>query len=105
MNAANDSQAAREQNDTFRSLLKTHRIRSLTGQAAGGFTVVSESGSTYRVNLDTVMDNMGSIRMQWKCSCPARGRCRHIDACEQVEHAEAAADRAIDRLETIEHIK
>ena len=104
MNAANDNQADREQNSTFQSLLKTHRLRSLTGRASGGFAVVSESGSTYRVKLDTVMDSMGSIRMQWKCSCPARGRCRHIDACEQVEHAEAASYRDIDRLEMIEHI-
>jgi len=103
MVTADDEQSEREQNPSFQSLLKTHRLRSLTGRAANGFSVVSESGSTYTVTLVESLDSMGSLRFRWRCSCPARGRCRHIDACEQVEHAEAAADGDIDRLEMIEH--
>lgn len=93
----------RENNPTFAAMLQNHRLRSLAGDAAAGFTVESASGSTYRVTREMAVLRDGALRFVWKCTCPARGRCRHIDACEQVERAEAAAAGDIDRLETIEH--
>jgi hypothetical protein len=103
MNEVSD-QATREQDAGFLDLLKRYKLRSLAGQAAGGFSVVSESGKTYKITLTETIDRLGSMRMQWRCTCPARRRCRHIEACEQVEHAEAAASGDIDRLEFLENV-
>jgi len=92
-------------NESFRTLLATHRLRRLDGTLAAGFTVVSESGSTYRVTLDDVIVGDGHLRSRWACNCKARGRCRHIDACEQVVAAEASAAGDSETIEAMGRVE
>lgn len=96
-----DDAGDRYANDTFRALLAKHRLRRLDGTLEAGFTVESESGSTYRVTLEDVIVGDGHLRSRWACNCKARGRCRHIDACEQVVVAEAAAAGDTETIEAM----
>ena len=88
-------------NETFRALLAKHRLRRLDGTLEAGFAVESESGSTYRVTLTDAIVDGGHLRSRWACNCKARGRCRHIDACEQVVMAEATAAGDIETIEAM----
>lgn len=93
----------RTQDKGFQELLRRHRLRSVTDAAGGGFKVESESGSTYAVRCVTkIARDSGSMYFQWECTCPARRRCRHIDACEQIQYAEAAASGDYDGMDVIE---
>lgn len=89
-------------NETFRAMLVSHRLRRLDGTLAGGFTVESESGSTYRVTIGDAIVGDGHLRSRWNCNCEARGRCRHIDACEQVVVAEATAAGDSETIEAMD---
>ena len=58
-----------------------------------GWTVRSQSGSTYMVRQTWSIGKWdGSLIGKWTCSCPARKRCRHIDAVEAMLYAEARAE-------------
>ena len=94
----------RHANETFRALLAKHRLRRLDGTVATGFTVESESGLTYKVTLEDVIVGDGHLRSRWTCNCKARGRCRHIDACEQVVVAEAIAAGDTETIEAMERV-
>lgn len=77
--------------ESFRALLRESHLRSITDRDDGGYDVASESGNTYRVWRVTLHDEGGSMYFTWQCSCPARKKCRHIDAVKRVDYAEALA--------------
>jgi hypothetical protein len=102
MNATTEND--RRTNPTWAAFLAKYRIRDIVGPD-DGYTVVSASGSTYHVSNSTHMDAMGSYSFRWHCDCPARKRCRHIDAVEQMVHDEACAAEDHDALEWIERFE
>jgi len=86
--------------------LAKYRIRSITPVNEPGtipVTVESESGSRYTVDRNAFIDRYdGGMEFRWSCTCPARKRCRHIDAVEDWLYAQALADQDYDALEIIE---
>jgi len=80
--------------------LEKFRIKAITPNG-NGYDVESNSGNTYHVKSRTRLDSMGSMFFAWECNCPARKRCRHIDAIEQYRWEEAGADDAqmLERFE------
>jgi hypothetical protein len=90
------------------TFLAKYRIRNIT-DAADGWTINSQSGAVYHVTrtMHSTRDD-GGYSFRFNCNCPARKRCRHIDAVEQMLHAEAHADIAagddggIDDMEILE---
>jgi len=82
-------------------LLRQYRLESIERQD-GRWDVASKSGSTYQVRSVTRLDDMGCMYFQWRCSCPARKRCRHIDAVEQLSWEDAAADEDYDGMDVLE---
>jgi len=84
------------------ALLKQHRIRGIV-ESGDGYDVESTSESTYHVHSETRIERgTGSIYFTWHCNCPARKRCRHIDAVVQMRWAEAAADEGYDGMDIME---
>lgn len=95
----------RNENESFREMLADYRLRRIDGTLSSGFTVESDSGATYRVTLDAAVGGGGGyLRSLWACNCKARGRCRHITACEQVVASEAAAAGDIETMEMMERV-
>ena len=72
------------------ALMRRFRITDIRDKGAG-WVVESTSGSTYHVHMRTRMDEMGSYYGSWECDCPARKRCRHIEAVEDMRGAEELA--------------
>lgn len=88
-----DLQQVRESSAGFRAILTQYRLRNIRNAVGGGYEVESESGNTYRVERRSWIDRAsGSLGFSWRCNCAARKRCRHIDAVERVDYAEALAD-------------
>ncbi len=83
-------------------LLAKHRLKAIRRED-DYWEVDSESGSTYEVRSVTCIDReVGSMYFQWRCSCPARRRCRHIDAVEQLNWDEAVAADDYDGMDVLE---
>ena len=86
--------------------LAKYRIRSISPVGEPGtipVTVESESGSRYTVDRNAFVDRYdGGMEFRWSCTCPARKRCRHIDAVENWLYGQALADQDYDALEIIE---
>lgn len=82
----------RNDDPTFQKMLSDYRLQRIDGNLHAGFSVQSCSGGKYRVTHHAVIANDGSMRFRWDCDCPARKRCRHIDACEQVSWVEESAE-------------
>lgn len=88
--------------ENWDAFMAQFKLRDIIDAPGGGWTVQSASGSTYHVASKPCLDEMGSMYFRWTCSCPARGRCRHIDAVEQMRHAEEAAEGDTDGLDLLE---
>ena len=87
--------------------LATYKLRGIKDTKAG-YAVESASGSTYQVNDYQRLDDNGSLHCGFKCSCPARGECRHIDAVEQMLYCEAASnarDGDTDGMDVVERFE
>lgn len=89
--------------ESWEKFLTDYKITGIT-ETAGGWEVESKSGKTYTVTERTRLDEMGSMYFTTDCTCPARGRCRHIDAVEEMRLAEAAAALDYDELDRLERI-
>ncbi len=84
------------------ALLKQFRIRGIV-DSGDGYDVESTSGSTYHVHNEPRIDrSSGSMYFTWHCDCPARKRCRHVDAVVQMRWAEAQADGDFDAMDIME---
>jgi hypothetical protein len=91
-----------ERVEAMSEMLDTYRLRDIRVTDAG-WDVDSKSGNTYEVRSVTRRDRtVGGVYFQWRCSCPARRRCRHIDAVEQLNWEEAAAEGDYDRMDMME---
>jgi hypothetical protein len=66
-----------------------------------GWDVESASGHTYHVSESTRLDAMGSMYFTMACDCPARKRCRHIDAVVAMMATEEGADGDMEHVERI----
>ena len=87
--------------------LATYKIRGIK-DTADGYEVESTSGSTYQVSDDYGRDSDGCLGVEFNCSCPARGSCRHIDAVEQMLYCEAASnarDGDTDGMDVVERFE
>ena len=89
---------------SWAAFLKKYRILDIIDEA-GGHAVQSTSGNTYHVTSQTTLDEMGSMYFTTKCTCPARKRCRHVDAVLDMQHAEAIADGDHDALDILERVQ
>ena len=88
--------------ESWEAFLQRYRIRGIEGEGLP-CTVVSESGGRYTVDRTADVDRYdGGMIFRWRCNCPAKKRCRHIDAVENALHAEAIAREDYDALEIIE---
>ncbi len=88
--------------ESWEALLKKYRILGIV-DADDGYSVESTSGSTYRVHSEArISRDVGSTYFTWHCDCPARKRCRHIDAVVQMRWAEAAANEDYDGMDIME---
>lgn len=90
--------------ESWDEFLTNYKITGITATNSG-WEVRSQSGNTYTVTERTQIDEMGSMYFTIDCTCPARGRCRHIDAVEQMRVAEAAAAGDYDALDKLERIE
>ena len=81
--------------DTF---LARYRLTGIADANGNRWTVRSASGSAYAVRRRMCMDECGSYYDRWECDCPARKRCRHIDAVEAMLAAEALAAEDWDAM-------
>ena len=71
--------------------------------AGDGYDVDSTSGKTYHVHSTAHIERgSGSMFFRWHCTCPARRRCRHIDAVVQARWQEAAADGDYDGMNVMD---
>ena len=87
---------------SWEEFLAKHRLRNIT-DTGRGWRVESASGSTYTVTRVAGIDRgSGGLYFRYGCDCPARGRCRHVDAVEQMLYAEAAADAAAGDTEGLD---
>lgn len=81
---------------------KKYRIRGIRDVGAG-WEVASTSGSTYTVTDHGRVDReTGCLYAVMRCDCPARGKCRHIDAVVDMRYAEAATDGDYDAIERLD---
>jgi len=80
-----------------------YKIRDIV-EADDGWEVLSTSGKTYTVTTKTCIGEMGSMFFTWQCDCPARKRCRHIDAAEQYRYLHSVANGDIEDLDMLEMI-
>lgn len=90
--------------DSWTSFLAKYRLKNIC-DISGGWSVESCSGSTYTVRCITRLDECGSMFFTYQCNCPARKRCRHIEAVEQMRYAEEmsiAQDGDTDGMDLIE---
>jgi hypothetical protein len=88
--------------DSWNGLLKRYRITEIVDES-GGWAITSKSGNTYHVKSTAYIDReSGSMGFRMSCTCPARKRCRHIDAVMDMRHAEAMAAEDCDATEIIE---
>lgn len=72
--------------------LKTqYRIEDIE-ETRRGWNVVSTTGNTYHVSSHTRVDENGSMYFAMSCDCPARKRCRHLDAVEAYQWAQERED-------------
>ena len=95
----------RTNNESYNGLLKKYKILGITDgeEGRGGWYVNSVSGNRYYVNRQMRMDKYtGSLFFTWNCDCPARKRCRHIDAVEDIEYAETMSHEDYDGVEMLE---
>jgi len=88
--------------ESWEKLLAEYRLNDIRERDDDGYDVESVSGNTYRVMSHTRLDEMGSMYFTWSCTCPARKRCRHIDAVQQMRWAEAAASEDYDGMDIME---
>ena len=70
--------------NAYTEIYKKYRITEITqaDESWAVYAVHSTSGKIYEVKNVTNLDELGSIYFEWRCDCPARKRCRHIDAVE-----------------------
>lgn len=87
--------------NTHHELLQRYQLRAIR-VVGRHWEVDSDSGNTYEVRSVTKLDGCGSMYFQWTCSCPARRRCRHIDAVEQLQWEDAAAEGDYDGMDVLE---
>ena len=91
--------------DAWDKLLGDYRLKDIV-DIDGGWRVESASGKVYTVSRKAGIDrDSGGMFFVWRCDCPARKRCRHCDAVEQMLYAEAIAHEDYDGLEIIERCK
>jgi len=60
------------------------------------WSVLSDSGKTYKVILQSLLDKTGSLFFKWTCTCPSRNHpCKHVIAVdnEYPPYDEEAAER------------
>lgn len=92
--------------DKFMTDFRLRDIRD--AQNGNGWIVDSASGKIYSVTREVSRKRYAESDFYWTCNCPARKRCRHIDAVEQMLHAEihsaieAGDDGGIDDMEILE---
>ena len=87
--------------ESWEALMRRHRIRNITDRGAGRYDVESTSGHTYRVECYTPRNPEAAL-FCWRCDCPARKTCRHIEAVVNMRWAEAAADEDYDGMDVME---
>ena len=92
----------------WNQLMAKYRIHNIADAPDGnGWLVESTSGHTYRVSR-RVSHNPNASDFYWACDCPARKRCRHIEATADMLYAEIHAaiaggdGQAIDDMEIFE---
>lgn len=83
------------------AFLKRYRLKNIDGNA-NSYRVLSQTGQTYVVTNETCLDECSSMFFRWNCTCPARKRCRHIDAVVNMRWAEAAAAMDYDGMDVME---
>ena len=90
---------------SWSKFLAEYRLKDICNER-GGWRVESSSGSTYHVRSQSYIDReSGGMGFRMTCDCPARKRCRHIDAVEQMRYAEelaAAQAGDVDGMEILE---
>jgi hypothetical protein len=100
MNATENEQ--RRTGAEWEAFLAKYRICGIV-ESGDGYDVESTSGHTYHVHNEArIARDSGSMYFTWHCNCPARKRCRHIDAVVQLRWAEAAADGDYDGMDIME---
>jgi len=77
--------------ESWQRFLAQHRLKNICDED-GGWKVNSQSGHTYHVRSHMGVDRAsGSYFFRTTCDCPARKRCRHIDAVLDMRYAEELA--------------
>lgn len=76
----------------FANILAEYKIRNIYNDADGTWIIESNSGSTYRSNGD-------------RCNCPARYKCRHLNAIQQVRYGDALMEAQHGESDAIEAIE
>ena len=94
--------ADNRQGPDWTELMRRYRLRNIVDADDGSYEVESASGQTYRVRTRTRLTRRGSMYFTQECNCPARKRCRHIDAVCAMRYAEAIVAHDYDMLEMIE---
>lgn len=90
----------------WQEFLKNYHIQDIRCIEGVGYDVVSNSGNTYRVTSKMqVSRDTGSYYFTMNCNCPARKRCRHIDAVEQMRYAEALVNQDNDEMAILERMR
>lgn len=93
----------RRSGESWGAFMKQYRLRGIADREDGGWDVTSTSEQTYIVRSVPRIDRgSGSMYFETTCTCPARKRCRHIEAVLNMREAEASADEDSDGMEMVE---
>jgi len=97
-NRVGQGSAAMREGESWQNFLAQFRLRNIIDAGPDRWTIQSTSGTEYTVHRATRMDELGCYYQSWRCDCPARKRCRHIDAVESMLSAELVAMEDYDAL-------
>jgi len=87
---------------SWEEFLKRYRICDIRQYTDGSYEVDSTSGNTYTITTETRIDSMGSMYFVRRCTCPAHKVCRHQNAVERMQWAEAKISEDWDYCDILE---